>query len=249
MITAEKLVKRFGNQTVLDGVTLQVPAGETHVVIGPSGAGKSCLLRCLGGLEAFESGSVRLGEYEIGPADHASGLYGAALRRLRMKAGFVFQQFNLFPHRTALENIMEGPVQVRKLPLHEARPQAESLLERVHLAGKGTRYPHQLSGGEQQRVAIARALAMQPQCLLLDEPTSALDPEMVGEVLQVLRELIDAGLTLLLVTHEMGFAREVADRVWMLDRGAVVESGPPHRLFHQPAEERTRSFLNRILNP
>jgi len=248
MISVRELIKRFDGKTVFDGLSLDVPAGETHVVIGPSGAGKSCLLRCIAGLEPFEGGGITVGETLIQGHDHAGGLNGGTLRRARRNVGFVFQQFNLFPHRTALENIMEGPVQVQKLAVAQAEAQARRLLEKVHLHDKAGRRPHQLSGGEQQRVAIARALAMQPKCLLFDEPTSALDPEMVGEVLQVVRELAAEGMTLLIVTHEMQFAREVAHRVVMLDGGRVVETGPPQQVIQKPKEERTKKFLQRIFS-
>jgi polar amino acid transport system ATP-binding protein len=246
MIEVHGLGKSFDGHAVLNNFHLEVEQGATGVLIGPSGAGKSMLLRCLGGLESFDRGRIAINSSQVEGGNNRQ--HAPDLQALRLETGFVFQQFNLFPHRTALENIIEGPVQVLKRPAGEAEALARTLLDRVRLGNHANRYPHQLSGGEQQRVAIARALAMQPRCLLMDEPTSALDPEMVGEVLAVIREIAEGGMTLLIATHEMEFARDVADRVWMLDRGEVVESGSPQEVLEQPREERTRLFLSRLLN-
>jgi len=250
MITVANLTKRFHDHTALDGVNLNVPEGEVKVVIGPSGCGKSTLLRCIGALEAFDAGTVDVGGIALSSAASGSNSKpdDETRRQVRLRAGMVFQQFHLFGHLTALENIIEAPVQVLKEDPEKARGQARELLARVHLERLADRYPRQLSGGEQQRVAIARALAMNPQCVLFDEPTSALDPEMVGEVLAVMRQLVEEGMTLLIVTHEMDFAREVAGEVFMLDNGKMIEHGPPEVLFSNPKEERTRRFLTRLTN-
>ncbi|CAI2717201.1 amino acid ABC transporter ATP-binding protein [Nitrospina watsonii] len=249
MIHVEGLTKRIGEHTLLSGIDLDVPSGGVHVVIGPSGAGKSCLLRCIAALELFEAGRVRVGDLEI--AGTETGGHRAPdpqrVRALRIRAGMVFQQFNLFPHMTVLQNLIEAPMQVLGVPRADAEVRARALLGKVHLHNLSNRHPGDLSGGEQQRVAIARTLAMNPDCVLIDEPTSALDPEMVGEVLRVLRELADEGITMLIVTHEMDFARSVADRVVMLDRGEVVEEGAPAEFFSRPQTERARNFLKRLL--
>jgi len=249
MIRVEGLTKRFGGETVLKGIDLHVAQGEVHVVIGPSGAGKSCLLRCISALESFEEGRVRVGDLEIAGTESDGHRTPDAerVRALRIKVGMVFQHFNLFPHMTVAENLIEAPVPVLDVPRKDAEARARALLGKVHLHNLSHRYPGDLSGGEQQRVAIARTLAMNPDCVLIDEPTSALDPEMVGEVLRVLRELADEGMTLLIVTHEMDFARSVADRVVLLDRGEVVESGEPQSFFAAPGTERARNFLKRLL--
>jgi polar amino acid transport system ATP-binding protein len=238
MIEVRDLHKRFGEHEVLKGVSFEVKAGEVVCLIGPSGSGKSTALRCINGLESHEGGEIRvLGERVDRDAKH--------LHALRMRVGMVFQRFNLFPHRTALENVMEGPLYVKRVPAETARREAMALLEKVGLAHKAASYPAQLSGGQQQRVAIARALAMKPQAILFDEPTSALDPELVGEVLTVMRTLADEGMTMIVVTHEMQFARDMADRVLFFDAGRVAESGPPEQIFSTPQQERTREFLRR----
>jgi cystine transport system ATP-binding protein len=244
MIEIVGLRKRFGAVTVLDGVDHQQAAGEVVALIGPSGCGKSTLLRCLNWLETPDAGSLRLGDVRI-----KAGTPEAADRRLRQqlrrRTGMIFQQFHLFPHRTALENVMEAPVHVDRLPLSEARALAMGLLSKVGLADRAQHLPSQLSGGQQQRVAIARALAMKPQILLCDEPTSALDPELRGEVLTVLQTLASEGMTLLLVTHELAFARDIAHRVVFLEGGRVVESGPTRAVLDQPRHPRLQEFLGK----
>jgi len=249
MITVTGLTKQFDRHTALDHVDLEVPQGEVKVVIGPSGSGKSTLLRCIGALEPFDTGVVQVGELKVdGPASRSlSAKDQEALRLLRLNTGMVFQQFHLFSHLTSLENIMEAPVQVLKEKPTNAIRRAKNLLGQMHLDHRADRYPRQLSGGEQQRVAIARTLAMNPKCVLFDEPTSALDPEMVGEVLNVMRELAREGMTLLIATHEMDFAKEVAGEILMLDEGRVIERASPSALFHNPSQERTQKFLNRII--
>ncbi|MGE0313051.1 MAG: amino acid ABC transporter ATP-binding protein [Lautropia sp.] len=240
MIEVDDLHKRFGNLEVLKGVSFTVGAGEVVCLIGPSGSGKSTALRCINGLEGYEGGEVRvLGERVDRNA--------SSIHRLRTRVGMVFQRFNLFPHRTALQNVMEGPRYVKGEPADVARRQAMSLLEKVGLEHKADAWPAALSGGQQQRVAIARALAMQPQAMLFDEPTSALDPELVGEVLSVMRALADEGMTMIIVTHEMDFAREVADRVCFLHSGNIVEAGPADAVLSAPREPRTQEFLRRVL--
>jgi cystine transport system ATP-binding protein len=242
MIEIVGLRKRFGSVTVLDGVDHHQEAGEVVALIGPSGCGKSTLLRCLNWLETPDSGSLRLGDVRI-----EAGTPEAADRRLRQqlrrRTGMVFQQFHLFPHKTALENVMEAPVLVDRRPLPEARELAMGLLSKVGLADRAHHRPSQLSGGQQQRVAIARALAMKPQILLCDEPTSALDPELRGEVLSVLARLAGEGMTLLLVTHELDFARDIARRVVFIDGGRVVTTGPTQAVLDQPEHPRLREFL------
>jgi cystine transport system ATP-binding protein len=244
MIEIVGLRKRFGAVTVLDGVDHQQAAGEVVALIGPSGCGKSTLLRCLNWLETPDAGSLRLGDVRI-----KAGTPEAADRRLRQqlrrRTGMIFQQFHLFPHRTALENVMEAPVHVDRLPLSEARELAMGLLSKVGLADRAQHLPSQLSGGQQQRVAIARALAMKPQILLCDEPTSALDPELRGEVLTVLQTLAAEGMTLLLVTHELAFTRDIAHRVVFLEGGRVVESGPTRAVLDQPQHPRLQEFLGK----
>ncbi|MFY0542571.1 amino acid ABC transporter ATP-binding protein [Brevibacillus sp. H7] len=240
MITITDVHKRFGDLHVLRGVSLQVEKGKVVVIIGPSGSGKTTLLRCLNVLEIPSQGSVRIGEVVL---DFSKKVEKSQIARLRKQTGMVFQSYNLFPHMTALENVMEGPVTVKKESPSVARAKAISLLTKVGLADKLNHYPAQLSGGQQQRVGIARALAMDPQVMLFDEPTSALDPELVGEVLKVMKELAMEGMTMVVVTHEMGFAREVADEVIFMDQGAVLERGTPEQLFTHPKEERTRQFL------
>ncbi len=242
MIEVRQLQKHYGSHRVLHGVDLDVAKGEVVCLIGPSGSGKSTLLRCINALEAYEGGVITV--------------FGETVQRgskrvhtLRSRMGMVFQRFNLFPHRTVLENVMEGPVYVKGEPPQQAREEALVLLEKVGLSAKADAYPEQLSGGQQQRVAIARALAMKPDAMLFDEPTSALDPELVGDVLAVMRTLADEGMTMIVVTHEMGFAREVADRVCFLHGGYIVESGPAEQVLGDPQHARTQDFLRRVLHP
>ena len=242
MIAIRDVRKSFGTNLVLDGITLEVTQGEVVCVIGPSGSGKSTLLRCVNGLESYEEGEIVVDGQRV---DRDKGHIVA----IREKVAMVFQRFNLFPHRTALENVIEGPIYVKREPRALAIERARALLVRVGLAGKENEYPHRLSGGQQQRVAIARALAMQPLAILFDEPTSALDPELVGDVLSVMRLLADEGLTMIVVTHEMGFAREVADRAIFIDGGKIVEQGVAREMLGAPQHERTRDFLRRVTHP
>jgi ABC-type polar amino acid transport system ATPase subunit len=241
------LRKSYGATEVLHGIDLTVQAGEVVVVIGPSGSGKSSLLACINFLEPFDAGSIVFDRRPVGfgpaGAPVRVRLPESEMNALRREVGMVFQQFNLFPHMTVLQNIMEAPVHVLGLPPAVARERAQRLLAKVGLAGKADAYPAQLSGGQQQRIAIARALAMEPKLMLFDEVTSALDPELKGEVLRVMRTLADEGMTMLVVTHELRFAREVADRVVFMEAGQVVEVGPPQQLFSRPRSERTREFL------
>jgi polar amino acid transport system ATP-binding protein len=236
--------KSFGATKVLDGVDLDVRRGEVVTVIGPSGSGKTTLLRCVNALETYDAGSIRLDGVEVGYANGRKRRDGE-LARLRAEAGMVFQLFYLFPHLTAAENVMLGLRRVRRLPKAEARARALHWLDRVGLADRAEHLPSQLSGGQQQRVGIARAVAMQPKLLLLDEITSSLDPELVGEVLAVVRRLADEGMTMLVVTHEMGFAREVSDQVAFMEGGLIVEQGPPEQVMQLAATERLRTFLSR----
>ncbi|TDL53049.1 amino acid ABC transporter ATP-binding protein [Paenibacillus dendritiformis] len=245
MIDIRDVRKHIGDVPILKGISLHVNKGETVVIIGPSGSGKSTLLRCLNLLEQPTSGSVRIGGTEIHFRE-GTKVEPAAVRKLRLHTGMVFQAHHLFPHMTALHNVMEGPVRVRRRAQAEARAHALMLLEKVGLADKAEAYPYQLSGGQQQRVGIARALALEPDVMLFDEPTSALDPEIAGEVLDVMAELKQEGMTMVIVTHEMQFARSMADRVLFLDQGVVIEEGPPDQLFDRPAQERTRQFLRRL---
>jgi len=247
MIVVEKLTKQFKGQTVLNGIDLQVEEGEVVAIIGPSGSGKTTFLRCLNFLEEPNSGRIKVGDIEIDGSRPLSQQQGL-VRRLRQQVGFVFQNFNLFPHRTALENVTEGPIVVKKAPRADAEALGRRLLAKVGLAGKESAYPRRLSGGQQQRVAIARALAMEPQVILFDEPTSALDPELVGEVLATIRGLAEEKRTMVIVTHEMGFARDVANRVVFFDKGVIVEQGEAKALFAAPREERTRQFLSKFLS-
>jgi polar amino acid transport system ATP-binding protein len=250
-IRAVEITKVFGDLTVLQGVSLAVAKGEVVCVLGPSGSGKSTLLRCLNWLSPPSRGEVWIGEERLGVERAADGalvpLSDARLRRQRSRIGMVFQQFNLWPHRTAIENVMEGPVVVRRLARSEACDKAAALLERVGLADKRDVYPAKLSGGQQQRVAIARALAMEPEILLFDEPTSALDPELVGEVLDVMRALAAQHTTMIVVTHEIGFASEAADRIVFMDQGQIVEEAEPAEFFSNPRQARSRQFLDRHL--
>ena len=244
------VTKSFGAHRVLDDVDLELAEGTVTVVLGPSGSGKSTLLRTINHLEKIDRGQVRVNGTLIGyrqVGDRLHELPERDILRQRSRIGFVFQQFNLFPHLTVLENVVEAPVSAQRRKRSEVEVEARALLERVGLADKAAAYPRQLSGGQQQRVAIARALALHPDVILFDEPTSALDPELVGEVLAVIKELARDGATLVVVTHEVGFAREVADTVVFLDGGRIVEQGPPEQVIDHPAHERTRAFLDRVL--
>lgn len=240
MIGFTGLNKWYGTHHVLQDINLSVAKGEVVVVCGPSGSGKSTLIRCVNGLEKFQGGALVV---EGKPVN-----VEANLRPLRMELGFVFQQFNLYPHKTALENVTLAPIHVRKLSKNDAEKRGHALLEKVGLSDKLHAYPHQLSGGQQQRVAIARSLCMQPKIMLFDEPTSALDPEMINEVLDVMVSLAKDGMTMIVVTHEMGFARKVADRVVFMDKGSIVEVADPETFFKAPKNERTREFLGKILH-
>jgi polar amino acid transport system ATP-binding protein len=243
--------KWFGSNHVLRGVDLEVHRGQVVCIIGPSGSGKTTFLRCINHLERINEGRIEVNGHLIGYRQGKNGELvedsERNISRQRTEIGFVFQRFNLWPHKTALENVIEAPVRVRKLRKEAAVREAEQLLARVGLAEKRDSYPGRLSGGQQQRVAIARALAMRPKLMLFDEPTSALDPEMIGEVLDVMRELADGGMTMIVVSHEMGFAREAADRMVMMDEGLVIENAPPDEFFGDPKNERTRAFLSKIL--
>lgn len=238
VVEMENVHKSFGNLEVLKGINLAVNEGEKVVIIGPSGSGKSTVLRCINRLESIQAGIIRFSGEEINPKTD--------LCALRTNIGMVFQRFNLFPHKTVLENIIEAPIQVKKIARSKAISTALQLLERVGLSEKRDVYPSQLSGGQQQRVAIARALAMSPKIMLFDEPTSALDPELVGEVLGVMKSLADEGMSMIVVTHELGFAREVADRVIFMDQGIIVETGTPKEFFGNPQHQRTKLFLSRM---
>ena len=242
MIELSGVHKSFGANHVIRGFSMAVSTGEVVCIVGPSGSGKSTILRCINGLESYDAGSIDVEGIRV---DRAA----RSITAVRTQVSMVFQRFNLFPHRTALENVAEGPIFVKREPRKEALDRGRALLARVGLEDKEAAYPNQLSGGQQQRVAIARALAMQPKAILFDEPTSALDPELVGEVLGVMRSLADDGMTMVVVTHEMGFAREVADRVLFLDHGLVVEEGPAADLLSNPRHPRTQDFLRRVLRP
>jgi polar amino acid transport system ATP-binding protein len=251
IIDAQDIHKSFGDLEILKGVSLQVRRGEVVVLIGASGSGKTTFIRCINLLEDIQGGRIRVNGRAMGYRERADGSLvrdsEREIARQRRDIGMVFQRFNLFPHMTALENIIEAPIHVLGVPRAQALEHARSLLARVGLAEKAAHYPSMLSGGQQQRVAIARALAMKPQAMLFDEPTSALDPETVGEVLQVMKELAEEGMTMVVVTHEMGFAREVADRVVVLDQGELIEQGPPEQIFSRPSHPRTQAFLSRVL--
>ncbi len=251
LFRVEKLHKRFGDLEVLTGIDLAVARGEVVSIIGASGSGKTTLLRCLNYLERPTSGRVWIDGEPLGERLAPDGRFVPArsrdLDRMRASIGMVFQHFNLWPHKTVLGNVIEAPVHVLGLPKAEAVERAESLLAKVGLLDKRDEYPSRLSGGQRQRVAIARALAMQPKIMLFDEATSALDPELVGEVLEVMRALAAEGMTMVVVTHEMGFCREVSDRVIFIDGGVIVEQGPPERIFDQPEMERTRQFLRKVI--
>ncbi|MFP7365527.1 amino acid ABC transporter ATP-binding protein [Corynebacterium callunae] len=250
MIDAQQVCKNFGRLEVLKGIDLQVPKGTVTCLIGPSGSGKSTMLRCVNHLEKVNAGRLYVDGDLIGYREKEGVLYEISEKdaaRQRADIGMVFQSFNLFPHRTVIENIIEAPIHVKKVPEKQARARAMELLEQVGLAHKADAYPVQLSGGQQQRVAIARAVAMEPKLMLFDEPTSALDPELVGEVLRVMKQLADQGMTMLVVTHEMGFAHEVADQVVFMADGVVVESGTPEQVLDNPREQRTKEFLSSLL--
>jgi polar amino acid transport system ATP-binding protein len=250
MVSAEGVHKRFGRQEVLKGITLEVAAGEVMCLLGPSGSGKSTFLRCINHLEKINAGRLSVDGELVGYrqlGDKLHELRESEIARKRSEIGMVFQHFNLFPHMTALENVTCAPIRVKRQAREQARSRARELLDRVGLADKHDAYPAQLSGGQQQRVAIARALAMEPKLMLFDEPTSALDPELVGEVLQAMQQLAREGMTMIVVTHEMGFAREVADTVVFMDAGVVVESGRPAEVLANPRHERTREFLSKVL--
>ncbi len=240
MIKVKNLHKSFGKLTVIDGVDEHIKKGEKVVIIGPSGSGKSTFLRCLNLLETPTEGEIYIDDELINAPK-------VDVNKIREKMGMVFQQFNLFPHLSIMDNIILAPMKVKKMSRAEAEEKAVELLNRVGLLDKKDAYPGQLSGGQQQRIAIARALAMDPEIMLFDEPTSALDPEMVGEVLSVMKDLADAGMTMVVVTHEMGFAREVASRVLFMDQGVIVEQGKPDEVFSNPQNERTKSFLSKVL--
>ena len=242
MIELVDVHKSFGSVEVLRGISADIGRGEVVCIIGPSGSGKSTILRCINGLEAYDGGTVTIDGVRV-------DRHSPDIKKVRTEISMVFQRFNLFPHRTALENVIEGPVYVKGIRRDEAIPRAKELLSRVGLAGKADAYPAELSGGQMQRVAIARALAMQPKAILFDEPTSSLDPELVGEVLAVMRGLAEDGMTMVVVTHEMGFAREVADRVLFIDGGVIVEQGPAKSVLNQPQHARTQDFLRRVLHP
>ena len=242
MIELKNICKSFGRNEVLKGVSASISKGEVVCIIGPSGSGKSTILRCINGLERYNAGEITIDNVLVDNQKKDIGL-------IRAQVAMVFQKFNLFPHRTALENVIEGPIYVKGENRETATKRGRDLLASVGLADKENAYPPQLSGGQQQRVAIARALAMQPKAILFDEPTSALDPELVGEVLSVMRKLAQSGMTMVVVTHEMGFAREVADRVMFIDGGVIVEQGSAESVLNQPQHPRTQDFLRRVLHP
>jgi polar amino acid transport system ATP-binding protein len=242
MIELSELHKSFGAIEVLRGITASVTRGEVVCIIGPSGSGKSTILRCINGLEEYDGGTITIDGVRV---DRTS----PGIKTIRTEIAMVFQRFNLFPHRTALENVIEGPIYVKGIRREEALPRARELLSRVGLAGRADSYPAELSGGQMQRVAIARALAMQPKAILFDEPTSSLDPELVGEVLSVMRRLAEDGMTMVVVTHEIRFAQEVADRVLFLDHGRILEEGPARQVLSAPQHARTQEFLKRVLRP
>jgi glutamate transport system ATP-binding protein len=241
LVELDNVTKSFGSNVVLDGVSLSIDRGEAIVVAGPSGSGKSTMLRCINALEEVDSGDIRFDGKSIPAA-------GKSIYTIRAEIGMVFQQFNLFPHKTVLDNITLGPIEVKDLSDKEAKKKASELLERVGIPEKADQYPADLSGGQQQRVAIARALAMEPKLMLFDEPTSALDPEMIREVLDVMRDLARDGMTMIVVTHEMGFAREVCDRIVFIDEGKIVEEGPPDEFFKAARSQRARDFVDKILH-
>jgi polar amino acid transport system ATP-binding protein len=242
MIELRNVHKSFGRLEVLKGISASVEKSEVVCIIGPSGSGKSTILRCINGLESYDAGDILVEGARVDS-------HSPSIVAIRTQVSMVFQRFNLFPHRTAIENVVEGPIYVKHEPRSEALERGRLLLAQVGLAEKENAYPAQLSGGQQQRVAIARALAMQPKAILFDEPTSALDPELVGDVLSVMRKLADDGMTMVVVTHEMGFARDVADRVLFIDGGVIVEQGVAKSVLNQPQHARTQDFLHRVLHP
>ncbi|HEX7270131.1 MAG TPA: amino acid ABC transporter ATP-binding protein [Streptosporangiaceae bacterium] len=246
LLTARDVRKAFGDHDVLRGISFDVAAGTVTAVIGPSGSGKTTVLRTLNALDQADAGVITIDDLSVDFAAHPDR---ATLARFRAQSGMVFQSHNLFPHMTVIQNVLEGPVVVQRRPKAEARKDAVDLLAQVGLAEKADQYPYQLSGGQQQRVGIARALALRPKLMLFDEPTSALDPELVGEVLQVMKDLAQEGWTMVVVTHEIRFAQQVADQVLFIDGGVVLESGPPAQVLTEPQEARTRQFLHRILDP
>jgi len=243
MLKIKDLYKSYGKLSVLKGINLEVGAGEVIVIIGPSGSGKSTLLRCINGLEPIDNGIIEVDGIVVGGKNRKQNLF-----KIRQKVGMVFQQFNLFPHLSVLENIALSPKVVKKENIRGAEDFARKLLKRVGLEEKSESFPEQLSGGQKQRVAIARALAMKPKILMFDEPTSALDPEMIAEVLEVMRDLANEGITMVCITHEMGFAREIADKMIFIDNGIIIEENSPEEFFKNPKEERTRLFLSKVLN-
>ena len=246
LLTVRGVGKAFGELRVLRDISFDVPAGTVTAVIGPSGSGKTTVLRTLNALDRADAGVITIGDLAV---DFAGDVDRATLARFRAQSGMVFQSHNLFPHKTVLQNVIEGPVVVQKRSRDEASEDARRLLDQVGLAEKADQYPFQLSGGQQQRVGIARALALKPKLMLFDEPTSALDPELVGDVLRVIRDLADEGWTMVIVTHEIRFAQQVADQVLFIEGGVVLESGPPAQVLVEPTEARTRQFLQRVLNP
>ncbi|PAE17785.1 polar amino acid ABC transporter ATP-binding protein [Virgibacillus sp. 7505] len=246
MLAVKGLKKTFGTNTVLKSIDMQVNKGKVIAILGPSGSGKTTLLRCLNALEIPDEGIVGFKDHQV---NFGQKVKQQDLIKLRRKSGMVFQSYNLFPHRTVLENVMEGPVQVQKRDKQTVKAEAIELLDKVGLKDKKDLYPYQLSGGQQQRVGIARALAIKPELMLFDEPTSALDPELIGEVLRVMKDLANEGWTMVVVTHEIKFAQEIADEVIFIDGGVIVEQGPPAEVLSHPKEERTQRFLHRILNP
>jgi polar amino acid transport system ATP-binding protein len=250
MVLAEGVHKRFGHLEVLKGVDAEVMPREVVVIIGPSGSGKSTFLRCINHLEQIDAGRLSVDGELVGYQQRGDKLYelkSTEIARKRAQIGMVFQRFNLFPNKTAIENVMIGPIQVKRESKDAVKERAVRLLERVGLAAKAENYPAQLSGGQQQRVAIARALCMEPKLMLFDEPTSALDPELVGEVLDVMKELAESGMTMVVVTHEIGFAREVGDALLFMDEGIIMEKGDPRQMVADPQHERTRQFLSKVL--
>ena len=250
MVEARGVRKHFGSNQILKGIDLRVESGSVTSLIGPSGSGKTTFLRCINHLEKVDAGRLYVDNQLIGYEERNNRLYELKPRQIaqaRLKTGMVFQRFNLFPHMTVLENIIEAPLTVLNRPRDEVTEEAHTLMAQVGLADRGASYPRELSGGQQQRIAIARALAMKPKLMLFDEPTSALDPELVGEVLEVMKSLADAGMTMVVVTHELGFAREVGDQIVFMDGGVVVEAGNPSTVLGNPKHERTRAFLSKVL--
>lgn len=246
IIQIHQLKKSFGTNEVLQGIDFSVNKSEVVVIMGPSGSGKSTLLRCLNFLEEPSEGTIQIGDYQVIAGGKIDSKRKKEIRELRKRTGFVFQSFNLFPHKTAIENVMEGPIVIHGAKIDEARKLGEALLNKVGLGDRCDYYPAQLSGGQQQRVAIARSLALNPLVMLYDEPTSALDPELVREVLQVIKDLAQEGMTMIIVTHEMSFAKDVADRVVFMDNGVIVEQGTSEEIFGNPKEERTKQFLSSV---